>query len=137
MPSHRVVLVSFTPIDAPGGVPRFNRDLMSAFPFGSAVHYSWWDVCRETGHQPFSQAAPEWEKARVLNSWLLKTGRVTVTDIVIADSFWASGLEHLPMCVSHQHGNWSHTTLDDVTAGVAPEFPAHAEQQRLFRERYL
>lgn len=83
------------------------------------------------------QPMMEWDKARVLNQWLLQTRRVSQDDLIIADSFWAQGLEHLPMCISHQHGNWSHTTKADVEAGVPPEFPMHAAVQLEFRKRYL
>lgn len=131
----KVITVSYTPLDAPGGVPRFNRDIHSSFP--GSVHYSWWDVAAAMGVDPNSQNLPEWEKARVLSSWLLKTGKVTESDVVIADSFWADGLHHLPYCISHQHGNWSHTTFADVLNGVQPEFPMHAAAQLDFRRRYV
>lgn len=130
-----MITVSYTPLDASGGVPRFNRDIHSAFP--GSVHYSWWDVAQAMGIDPNSQHLPEWEKAKVLNQWLLRTGRVSERDVVIADSFWADGLHHLPYCISHQHGNWSHTTHDDVLKGIAPEFPIHAAVQQDFRTRYL
>src|SRR2546423_143417 len=97
--SNRVVLVSYTPIDAPGGVPRWNRDLMSTFEEGSCFHYSWWDAAQALGIPPEEQLIPEWEKAVILNRWLLRTGRATPDDIVIGDSFWTAELEHLPMCV--------------------------------------
>lgn len=131
----RVVTVSYTPLDAGGGVPRFNRDIHSTFP--GAVHYSWWDVAEALKVDPNSQQLPEWEKAGVLNQWLTKTGRVTASDVVIADGFWADGLQHLPFCISHQHGNWSHTTFEDVQKGIPPEFPVHAQMQLNFRKRYL
>src|SRR6185369_14049697 len=86
---------------------------------------------------PGSLNAFEWEKAALLNSWLLRTGKVTEKDVVIADSFWAEGLSHLPYCVSHQHGNWSHTTFDDVLKGIQPEFPMHAAVQLHFRRRHV
>lgn len=133
----RIVLISYTPIGSSGGVPRFNRDLRAALPEGSCVHYSWWDCANAFGRDPEAQDIPEWDKARILNSWLLQTRRVTSDDIVIADSFWASGLEHLPMCVSHQHGNWGHVTKADRDAGKLPEFPVHERVQTDFRKRYL
>lgn len=131
----RVVTISYTPLDAPGGVPRFNRDIHSAFP--GCVHYSWWDVAQAMHVDPNTQNVTEWEKAKILGYWLLGTGRVTEKDVVIADSFWASNLEHLPYCISHQHGNWSHTTLEDVQKGIPPEFPLHTAAQLDFRRKYV
>lgn len=131
----KVITISYTPLDAPGGVPRFNRDIHSAFP--GSVHYSWWDVAQTMHVDPNAQNIPEWDKAKILGYWLLGTGRVTEKDVVIADSFWASNLEHLPYCISHQHGNWSHTTFEDVQKRIPPEFPLHARIQEDFRRRYL
>lgn len=132
-----LITISYTPLDAGGGVPKFNRQLGLAFHKGVHKHYSWWDVAQAFGHDPNNQSLPEWEKARVLNAWLLKTGKITERDVVVADSFWADGLEKIPNVISHQHGNWSHTTLDDVLKGVPPEFPMHAKIQENFRSRWL
>jgi glycosyltransferase involved in cell wall biosynthesis len=128
-----IVLISYTPLDAPGGVPRWNRDFIRGFP--GTKHYSWWDVCACYEIDPNGHDIPEWDKAKILNLWLLATRRVTPENIIIADSFWAAGLEHLPGCISHQHGNWSHTTADDVERGIPPEFPMHADVQLNFRKR--
>lgn len=80
---------------------------------------------------------PEWEKAKVLNAWLLKTGKVTRDDIVLADGFWSLGLEEVHRVISVCHGNWSHTTADDVRAGIASEFPFHHAAQVEQRRRHL
>jgi glycosyltransferase involved in cell wall biosynthesis len=132
----RIVTVSYTRLRDPGGVPRWNRDLHSAFPDRECVHYSWWDVCAATGVDPNLQLIPEWDKAHVLNQWLLQTKKITPDDVVLADCFWASGLEGHPRAVSVQHGNWSHTTHEDVLKGVPPEFPQHAAAQLAFRRRW-
>ena len=130
-----VVTVSYTPLDAPGGVPRFNRDIHRAFP--GSKHYSWWDICQAQGWDPNSQNVSEWDKAQVLNAWLKWTKKVTRETVVIADSFWAGGLEDMPLCISHQHGNWGHITYQDRQLGAKPEFPDHERAQTNFRHRYI
>jgi len=129
----RIVTISFTPLDAGGGVPKFNRDLHAAFPDRECVHFSWWDF-------PWAMemdGMPEWEKARTLNHYLVQTRKVTRDDVVIADGFWAEGLEHLPLAVSHSHGIWGHVTKDDVDKGVKPENPVHHAVQIEFRRRWI
>ena len=130
----RVNLVSFTSLDASGGVPRWNRDVKAALEADGwdVRHFSWTD-------DPISALArfPEWDAARRLNTWLLTTGRVDKDDVFIVDGFWGLGLEHCWNVVSVSHGNWSHTTKDDVDAGVSPEFPQHHAVQVDFRRRHL
>src|SRR5690606_17306058 len=72
-----------------------------------------------------------------LNHFLIQKKMVSSDDVFIADSFWARGLEEMPLAISVQHGNWSHTTKDDVDKGVLPEFPDHAREQLLFRRRWV
>lgn len=125
----RLVLTSFTPLNASGGVPRWNRDFVTAFP--GTKHFSWSDV----GGQ---QSLPEWECARVLASHLIRTGQVTRDDIIIGDGFWADGYaEHGIRTVSVAHGIWSHLTHDDVLAGMQPEFPYHHAAQVRHRRKHL
>lgn len=128
----RIVTISFTPLDAGGGVPKFNRDLHSSFPDRERRHFSWWDFpwCIEM------EGLPEWEKARTLNHYLVMTRKVTVDDIIVADGFWADGLQHLPFAISHSHGIWGHVTKDDVERGVTPENPMHHAVQVEFRRRW-
>jgi len=128
-----VVLISYTQLGAGGGVPRFNRDLIYALSNGK--HYSWFDMLKEL-RRPDS-GIPEWDKARALNNWLRATKRITNDDIVITDGFWGLGLEDHPKLVSVAHGNWSHTTKDDVEKGIPPEFPLHAAVQLDFRKRVV
>lgn len=129
----RIVTISFTPLDAPGGVPKFNRDLHAAFPEWECVHYSWWDFpwYIEMDH------LPEWEKARTLNHYLTQSRKLDRQDVVIADGFWADGLQHMTKAVSHSHGIWSHLTKDDVDAGKHPENPFHHAAQVNFRRRWI
>ena len=126
-----IILISFTPLDASGGVPRFNRDFIAGFP--EAKHYSWWDVINKYGDSNL----PEWEKAKVLNRMLLQEKKILPNDIVIVDSFWGLGLEQHKNVVSIQHGNWSHTTFDDVKAGILPEFPYHHAVQLKYRKEHI
>ncbi len=129
----RIVTISFTPLDAPGGVPKFNRDLHAAFPGWECVHYSWWDFpwCIEMEH------LPEWEKARTLNHYLVQSRKLDRQDVVIADGFWADGLQHMTKAVSHSHGIWSHLTKEDVDANRPPENPFHHAAQVNFRRRWI
>lgn len=128
---NRLITISYTGLDAPGGVPKFNRDLHGAFPDRECVHYCWADY-------PYSDRAdvvmlPEWDKARILNLYLLKSRKVTREDTVVADGFWAWGLESLPHAISHSHGIWGHVTWKDVQRGNEPENPFHHYAQIAFR----
>lgn len=113
----RVVTISYTTLDAPGGVPRWNRDFHSAFPDWEKAHFCWQDFPGASE----GASMPEWVKAQVLNQYLLQKRLVTSDDVIIADGFWLSGLEHLPRVVSVCHGIWGHVTKDDVDAGKMPE----------------
>lgn len=129
----RIVTISFTPLDAPGGVPQFNRDLHAAFPDRDVVHYSWWDF-------PWYievESQPEWEKARTLNHYLVSSGKLKADDIVIGDGFWVDGLQHMKRAISHSHGIWSHLIKEDVDAGKRPENEFHHAAQVAFRRRWL
>jgi len=129
---NRIVTISFTTLDAPGGVPKFNRDLHAAFPDRETIHFSWWDF-------PWSiemEHLPEWEKARTLNHYLVSSRKLLPTDVVIADGFWADGLQHMKLAVSHSHGIWSHLTKEDTDAGKAPDMPYHHAAQVNFRRRW-
>ena len=61
---------------------------------------------------------------------------MTKSDVVVADGFWAAGLESLPYVTSHQHGIWSHLTELDVRAGKPPDMPHHHAAQVEFRRRW-
>jgi glycosyltransferase involved in cell wall biosynthesis len=131
----KIVLTSYTPLGAGGGVPRWNRDIVAAFPEGKVVHYSFYDMLKEQ-KCPDPQV-PEWDKARVLNFWLIHSKRITKDDVILTDGFWGLGLEDFPNVVSVAHGNWSHTTADDVAKGIPPEFPKHHAVQVDYRRRHL
>ena len=130
-----IVLLSYVPLNSPGGVPRWCRDFIAGFP--GTRHYSWWDCALLNGIDPDAQHIPEWEKAKLLTRFLKARGHIGINDIVIGDNWWVDGLERRERTVSVAHGNWSHTTLEDVRAGAQPEFPAHAAQQLAWRKRYL
>lgn len=130
----RIVTISYTGLDASGGVPKFNRDLHAAFPDRERVHFCWADY---PWHPEIdSRGETEWGRARILNEHLVRTRLVGPDDVVIADGFWAAGLEHLPLAVSHSHGIWSHLTADDVKAGKQPDMPYHHAAQVAFRQRW-
>lgn len=130
----RLVTISYTGLDAGGGVPKFNRNLHTAFPDRQCVHFCW-------EHFPWqrevdARGETEWGRARMLNEHLARTRLITSDDVVVADGFWASGLEHFPLAVSHSHGIWSHLTQEDVLAGKQPDMPAHHAAQVQFRYRW-
>lgn len=130
---NRIVTISFTPLDAAGGVPKFNRDLHAAFPDRECLHFSWWDY-------PWAiemEGTPEWEKARILNHALVQGRKLRSDDVVVADGFWADGLQHMPNVVSHSHGIWSHLTKEDVDAKKPPDMPYHHAAQVNFRRRWI
>ncbi len=126
-----IVLVSFTALNAGGGVPRWNRDFIAGFP--DAKHYSYDDLPTLN-----KQGFGEWDCARLLGSWLYSTRRVTKNTIVIADGFWGEYLSSLGMnVISVAHGIWSHLTKDDADAGKQPEFPMHHAHQVYHRTSHL
>lgn len=128
-----LVLTSFTPATASGGVPRWNRDLIAAFPEGTVKHYSWSDVIKTNN----DVSLPEWNKANILNQWLIWSKKISKDDIILTDGFWGLGLEDFPNVVSICHGNWSHTTKSDVEKGIPPEFPQHNTVQVEYRKKHL
>lgn len=128
--TRRLVTISFTGLNAPGGVPAFNRALHAAFPDLNPVHFCWADAGVP------GQPMPEWMLAQSLNEILFKTKRITRDDIIVADGFWAAGLESFPYAISHSHGIWSHLTKEDVDAGKKPDMPEHHAAQVAFRQRW-
>lgn len=131
----RIVTISYTDLDATGGVPKFNRDIHAAFPDRECKHFCWTDF---PWHPEVDERGEtEWGRARILNDYLVKSRLISSDDVVIADGFWAAGLEHLPLAVSHSHGIWSHLTKDDVDAGKQPDMPYHHAAQVAFRQRWI
>src|SRR6185503_12581274 len=100
---------------AGGGVPAFNRALHAAFPDRECRHFCWEDF--PWSSSPDLMGLSEWDRASTLNSYLVKSRSITAEDVVVADGFWAKGLEHLPFAISHSHGIWSHLTLEDALEG--------------------
>lgn len=129
----RLVTISYTGLDAGGGVPKFNRDLHAAFPDRECRHFCWDDAGLSSA--PVN-VMHEWEKAFLLNRILIRSKRIGPEDVVVADGFWADGLHGFPFAVSHSHGIWSHLTHDDVLAGKTPDMPLHHAAQVSFRRRW-
>lgn len=134
--SGRIITISYTELNAGGGVPKFNRDLHAAFYDRECIHFSWWD-------HPFHPeldaqgTLPEWYKARELNQYLTSRGLLRKDDVIVCDGFWADGLESFPFVISHCHGIWSHLTADDVKLGKQPDMPLHHAAQVAFRRRWV
>lgn len=129
-----IITVSYTSFDSGGGVPKFNRDLHAAFPDREKAHFCWQDF---PWHSEIdAKGETEWGRARLLNDYLIRSKLIKQDDIVVADGFWASGLEHLPFAISHSHGIWSHLTDVDVALGKAPDMPFHHAAQVQFRKRW-
>lgn len=128
----KIVTISFTGIHASGGVPNFNRSLHTAFHDRETAHFCW-------THFPWhglvdSRGETEWGRAKILNDFLSRTRLIGHDDVIVADGFWAAGLEQFPFAVSHSHGIWSHLTHADVLAGKDPDMPAHHAAQVVFRK---
>lgn len=128
---NRLVTISFTGLDAGGGVPKFNRDLHEAFPDRERVHFCAADL-PSNEHRRW-----EWEQARALNLHLIHTKKIRKDDVIVADGFWAAGLDNFPYAISHSHGIWSHLTYEDVLADKAPDNPFHHTAQVSFRRQWL
>lgn len=127
----QIVLLSYTPLNAGGGVPRWNRDFIAGFP--NARHYSWSDVPQIGGLNTF-----EWSAADALGMWLHTSKTISKDDIIIADGFWGEKLSELGYnVISVAHGIWSHLTKEDVDAGKQPEFPFHHAAQVKHRRDHL
>lgn len=133
--SRQIVLISFTALNAGGGVPRWNRDFVAGFP--GTKHYSFDDVLRaDQGSANFS--GTEWGAANTLAGWLHGTRKISKDDIIISDGFWGEWLSMLGYnVISVAHGIWSHLTKDDVDAGKQPEFPIHHAVQVKHRRDHL
>ena len=114
-----------------GGVPRWNQDFKRCF--SHVQHYSWDDVVENTGGDV---NVPEWQKAKILNSWLLHNKLVDHDDVVVTDGYWGDGL-FPDKTVSVAHGIWSHLTKEDVDAGMTPEFPFEHAVQVNYRRKHL
>ena len=128
----RIVLISFTSLEAGGGVPRWNRDFVKCFP--GTIHFSFDDFLRNIGHV----SVPEWDAARLLGLWLHSEKKITRDDLIVADGFWGDYLGEIGYeVISVAHGIWSHLTDEDVKAGKKPEFPLHHFHQVKHRTGHL
>lgn len=134
-PPRRIITISYTGLHAGGGVPKFNRDIHAAFPERIRRHFCWEDFPWHI--EIDARGETEWGRARILNEYLVRNKMITEDDVVIADGFWAAGLEHLPFAVSHSHGIWSHLTFEDVQAGKHPDMREHHIAQVSFRKRWI
>lgn len=116
-------------------MPAFNRALHAAFPDRECLHFCWSDF---PWHPEVDERGEtEWGRARILNEYLVRSRKVTSDDVVVADGFWADGLSHLPLAISHSHGIWSHLTHEEALAGKAPDMPLHHATQVAFRRRWI
>jgi len=83
-----------------------------------------------------SRGETEWGRALHLNTYLWSSRTIVPDDVVVADGFWALGLEHFPSVVSHSHGIWSHLLHEEALAGKQPDMPGHHAAQVRFRKRW-
>lgn len=132
-----IVLLSFTALDAGGGVPRWNRDFVAGFP--GTKHFSWDDVVKmNPGFAQQGANVGEWDKAQILNQWLIWGKKVKKDDIIISDGFWGESLSSQGYnVVSIAHGIWSHLTKEDVDSGKSPDFPYNHAMQVKHRQDHL
>lgn len=129
----RLITISYTGLNAGGGVPAFNRMLHSACPDVSPIHFCWDDMPLHMR----SRHVSEWDRAAALNLHLTRSGLIHSDDLVVADGFWAAGLESIPSAVSVCHGIWSHLTYEDVLVGKQPDMPHHHAAQLAFRRSWM
>jgi glycosyltransferase involved in cell wall biosynthesis len=118
----KVHIISFTPLDAPGGVPRFNRYLKQVLEEDGheVYHWSWFNMW---AGDPGSAGLPEHLRAVQLSRWLHSTGKVGREDVIIGDGFWCGDFVKMGYrrVISVAHGIWGHVTLDDLKNGAVPE----------------
>lgn len=84
-----------------GGVEQFGMYLQRAVP--EMKLFSWPDYpeFRENGH------LQDYEKAEMLNTWLLKSGLVDENTVVVSDGYWANGLQgKVARLISVVHGSY-------------------------------
>lgn len=129
-----LIVITYTPKGWSGGVNRWVNDLLACFP--NAKHYCWWD-CLASNPGLQNHNSSEWDRARVLNQYLIWSKKINRDDVILVDGFWGLGLESFPNVVSVAHGIWSHLTYDDVLAGKAPENPEHHRIQANYRRDHL
>lgn len=127
-----IILLSYTPLNDSGGVPKFNRDFISFFK--NTKHYCYFDIPGVTGYESLQ----DWERAKVLNQYLIHKKLITKDDIIICDGFWGNGLEDWTgNLVIHRHGIYGHVTATDLEKGINPEFPLHHQFQVEFTKKHL
>lgn len=126
MKADRVHTISYTGIDSPGGVPRFNRSIhrMLKEEGCDARHWCWDDVPSITGH-PAPPVFHEDDRARYLSRALLSSGLISRDDVVIGDGFWCGDLSAFGFkrVISVAHGIWGHVTQKDILAKKQPDNP--------------
>lgn len=129
----KVHIISYTPLDAPGGVPRFNRYLKRVLEeVGHEVrHWSWWDM--SAGYHMLANHcnSPEDARASILSRYLDGNHLISRDDVIIGDGFWCGDFAKMgyKKVISVAHGIWGHVTKADIDAGIQPENPGlHAAQ---------
>ena len=81
-----------------GGVEKFGAYLQRAIP--SMTLYSWEDYATHVD-------VPDYEKAKMLNAWLLREGLVGNDTVVVCDGYWGMGLEgKVARLISVVHGSY-------------------------------
>ena len=81
----------------PGGVPLFGEYLRRRF---GATLWSWADY-------PHGGRCSQQDAAEALGRWLVETGALAGTDVVVVDGFWGRGLHDYPgLVVTVAHGTW-------------------------------
>jgi len=130
--NRNIILTSFTSLNSSGGVPRWNRDFVKCFP--EAKHYSWEDF--DSVYNMCNNQLCEYEKSKLLNDWLISTGRRKENDIVIGDGWWA-GDYYQTQTVSVCHGIWGHLIKEEADIGLQPDFHINHLQQINYRKNHI
>lgn len=93
-----------------GGVSKFAMYLQWAIP--ELELYAWEDLPRWQEHELGTQ---DWEKAPLLNAWLLEQGIADKNTIVICDGWWGMGLEgKVARLISVCHGSYAGAMVEHM-----------------------
>lgn len=93
-----------------GGVAKFGWYLQRAIP--AVAIFAWEDF---PDWQEYELKAKDWEKAPLLNAWLLEEGHIDGDTIAVVDGFWGLGLEgKVERLVSVCHGSFAGAMVEHM-----------------------
>jgi glycosyltransferase involved in cell wall biosynthesis len=128
MQMSRIILLSLTPRQYPGGVARWVNDFIAAFPDKEVIHFSIEDLFARFGQRDIN----EWDAAITLGRFLRQKQLVNEEDTFVVDGFWGMGLPHGSNVISVCHGTWARRVKSDLDKGIPSEFPYAMEVQKRY-----